>query len=51
MLEDLLAIAHLIDREEDGSFSLAHVEWSADRIILFLEVLEDRYLTSISTDG
>jgi len=41
MLEDLLAIAHLIDRGEDGFFSLTHTEWSADEITLSLDVVTD----------
>jgi hypothetical protein len=43
MLEDLLAIAHLIDQEEDGSLSLRHTEWSAEAITLSLDITMDRY--------
>lgn len=43
MLGDLLAIAHLLDREEEGSFSLTRAGWSANEIILSLEVWQDRF--------
>jgi hypothetical protein len=41
MLEDLRAIAHLIDREEEGSFCLTQAGWSANEISLSLDVIQD----------
>jgi hypothetical protein len=45
MLEDLLAIAHLIDRDDDddGPLCLTDTEWSAETITLSLDITGDRY--------
>ena len=43
MLEDLLAIAHLMDQEEDGSFYLTQAERSAEDIVLSLDITTNRY--------
>lgn len=43
MLDDLLAIAHLMERDETGYFWLTHTEWSAGVITLSLEILSVQY--------
>ena len=43
MFEDLLAIAHLMEQEEDGYFWLMHTGWDSGTITLSLDILTARY--------